>query len=76
MSVATFDPMQISVTAAARRHIVQQIAQSGRKYVRLGVKESGCNGYMYTLEEQHKPEIRPKAYADNFSPSRRGRWTH
>jgi len=34
------------------------------------------HGFMYTLEEPQKPEVRPKAYADNFSPSRRGRWTH
>ena len=34
------------------------------------------HGYMYTLEEPHKPQVRPKAYADNFSSSRRGRWTH
>jgi Fe-S cluster assembly protein SufA/iron-sulfur cluster assembly protein len=62
MSVATFDPMQISVTAAARRHIVQQIAQSGRKYVRLGVKESGCNGYMYLLDYVDQPSDRDQAF--------------
>ena len=34
------------------------------------------HGLMYTLEEPRKPTVRPKAYADNFSSSRRGRWTH
>ena len=34
------------------------------------------HGYMYTLEEPREPTIRPKAYADNFAYSRRGRWTH
>ena len=63
MSVATFDPTQISVTAAAHRHIVQQIAQSGRKYVRLGVKESGCNGYMYTLDYIEQPGAADHSFA-------------
>ena len=69
MSVATFDPTQISVTAAAHRHIVQQIAQSGRKYVRLGVKESGCNGYMYLLDYVDQPTDEDQAFrvADDLS---------
>jgi iron-sulfur cluster assembly accessory protein len=50
MSVATFDPSRISVTPAAQAHIGQQIARSDHRYLRLGVKESGCNGYMYTLD--------------------------
>lgn len=62
MSVATFDPMQISVTATARKHLVEQIAQSGRRYVRLGVKESGCNGYMYILDYVEQPTDRDQAF--------------
>jgi len=34
------------------------------------------HGYMYTLEEPRTPSLKPKAYADNFSYGRRGRWTH
>ncbi len=34
------------------------------------------HGYMYTLEEPRAPSLKPKAYADNFSYTRRGRWTH
>ena len=34
------------------------------------------HGYMYTLEEPREPIVKPKAYADNFSSNRRGRWTH
>ena len=34
------------------------------------------HGLMYTLERPHEKKIRPKAYADNFAYSRRGRWTH
>ena len=50
MSVASFDPSRVSVTAAAARHIREQVARSGRRFLRLGVKQSGCNGYMYQLD--------------------------
>jgi iron-sulfur cluster assembly accessory protein len=54
MSATTFDPKtdatRISMTDAAKKHILAQIARSGRNYLRLGVKESGCNGFMYTLD--------------------------
>jgi iron-sulfur cluster assembly accessory protein len=49
MHVSTFDPKAIIVTEAARAHLRAQIADS-RRSLRLGVKESGCNGYMYTLD--------------------------
>lgn len=55
MSVATFDPTQISVTSAAAAHISDQVTRSGRHHLRLGVKESGCNGYMYILEYVDAP---------------------
>jgi iron-sulfur cluster assembly accessory protein len=50
MTVSTFDPQTITVTPAALAHLRAQIDRSGRSYLRLGVKESGCNGYMYTLD--------------------------
>jgi iron-sulfur cluster assembly accessory protein len=50
MSVTTFDPRAIIVTDPARAHLRSQIDRSGRRFLRLGVKESGCNGYMYTLD--------------------------
>lgn len=50
MTATTFDPTAIAITDAARTHIAAQIARSGRRYLRLGVKESGCNGFMYTLD--------------------------
>ncbi len=40
----------ISVTSAAQVHISEQLKNSGAAQVRLGVKESGCNGFMYTLD--------------------------
>ena len=62
MSVSTFEPKQISVTDAASAHIRGQIAQSGHKYLRLGVKESGCNGYMYTLDFLSEPESSDRCF--------------
>ena len=51
-----FDPTSISVTETARAHIATQIARSGCRYLRLGVKESGCNGFAYTLDYIDGPE--------------------
>ena len=34
------------------------------------------HGLMYSLERPVEKAIKPKAYADNFSYSRMGRWTH
>lgn len=56
MSTVTFDPVRISVTDAAQAHIAGQVARSGRRYLRLGVTESGCNGYMYTLDYIDTPD--------------------
>jgi iron-sulfur cluster assembly accessory protein len=61
MTVGSFDPHafeshDIIVTDAARAHMEAQATQSGRPALRLGVKESGCNGYMYTLDFIDGPE--------------------
>lgn len=55
MTVGSFDPsefdaQEIVVSDAARTHMEAQVARSGQHALRLGVKESGCNGYMYTLD--------------------------
>jgi iron-sulfur cluster assembly accessory protein len=55
MTVDNFDPQnfdaqEIVVSDAARAHMEAQVALSGHPALRLGVKESGCNGYMYTLD--------------------------
>lgn len=60
MSVGQFDPAlqdtgTIRVTDAARAHLTYQVHENGRLGVRLGVKESGCNGYMYTLDYLDAP---------------------
>ena len=67
MSVSTFDPdpAQVSVTNAAVAHITAQIARSGHRYLRLGVKESGCNGYMYTLDYIDQPDPMDQSFPVN-----------
>lgn len=62
MTATTFDPTTIAMTDAARAHVGSQIARSGRRFVRLGVKESGCNGFMYTLDYLDAPEEDDRAF--------------
>lgn len=53
MSVETFDVSSevISVTPEAARHLKDQVESKGASAVRISVKESGCTGYMYVMEE-------------------------
>jgi iron-sulfur cluster assembly accessory protein len=46
----------ITITPAARAHIRNQLTQTQAGYLRLGVKESGCNGYMYMLDFLESPQ--------------------
>jgi len=41
----------ISVTPEAARHLKTQVETKGRTGVRISVRESGCTGYMYVLED-------------------------
>ncbi len=41
---------QITVSERAQEHIRVQVQQTRTNFLRLGVKESGCNGFMYTLD--------------------------
>jgi iron-sulfur cluster assembly accessory protein len=41
---------QISVSPRAHAHIRAQVELTRSNFLRLGVKESGCNGFMYTLD--------------------------
>lgn len=50
------DPQTISITPSASQHIRRQLQQTQAQYLRLGVKESGCNGYMYMLDFLDQPE--------------------
>lgn len=53
MNADTYDPAAaedaIAMTPAARRHVRRQLARQGAEALELGVKTSGCNGYMYDL---------------------------
>jgi len=53
MSVETFDVSTdvLSVTPAAADHLKTQVESKGCKGLRISVKESGCSGYMYVMEE-------------------------
>lgn len=59
MTVSEFDPnvqSLVTASAAANAHLRAQLARSGHRCLRLGVKESGCNGYMYTLDYLDAPD--------------------
>lgn len=50
------EPTTISITPTASQHIRNQLQQTQAQYLRLGVKESGCNGYMYMLDFLEGPD--------------------
>lgn len=57
MSVESFSVSDaIQVTPAAAEHFAKQLQQSGKAAVRLSLKESGCTGYMYVIDEVDSPE--------------------
>lgn len=58
MTVATFDVRTdvLSVTADAAKHLKKQVESKSASGVRISVKESGCTGYMYVLEEVNASE--------------------
>lgn len=55
METEIYDPASgsadaISVTPAAQAHLRRQLAKEDADAILLDVAESGCNGYMYTLQ--------------------------
>jgi iron-sulfur cluster assembly accessory protein len=65
MTVQVVDPRAPELKASARAiaHLKRQLASSGAAALRLGVKESGCSGYMYELDfveaaESHAADAR------------------
>ena len=61
MSVEIFDVNHdpqtvIFVTEAAAAHLLKQVKLKGMSAVRLSVKESGCTGYKYVMEEVNAPQ--------------------
>ena len=60
MSVEVFDVEKaagtaVSITNSAAVHLMKQVQLKGKSAVRLSVKESGCTGYMYVMEEVDAP---------------------
>ncbi len=53
MSVEMFDVRNdaVNVSAEAASHLKNQLARNGAKAVRISVRESGCTGYMYVMDE-------------------------
>lgn len=45
----------IQISPAALAHIETQLKMTQAQYLRLGVKESGCNGFMYMLDYLESP---------------------
>jgi iron-sulfur cluster assembly accessory protein len=59
----------ISVTEKAETHILMQLEKTGSSLLRLGVKESGCNGFMYTLDYLTEPSASDQALIDKSALS-------
>lgn len=62
MNDATLNIDTLTITEAAASRIQQQLAQRGSGFgLRLGVRKSGCSGYMYTMgyadEVQDQDEV-------------------
>ena len=51
MSETLVEPEQITLTPAAAERIKSQLAKRGSGLgLRVGVRKSGCSGYMYTMD--------------------------
>ena len=46
----SYDPESITITREALAHVKRQLRGQDATVLVLGVKESGCNGYMYELD--------------------------
>ncbi len=56
MSVQTYSLIDsINVSPAAARHLADQLKRSGHQGVRITLKESGCSGFMYQMDEVDEP---------------------
>jgi iron-sulfur cluster assembly accessory protein len=54
--------LPVTVSERAQQHIKRQLEQTESQYLRLGLKESGCNGYMYTLDFLQEPSEADHCY--------------
>ncbi len=57
MTVETFSHEQaIHVSQQAAEHFQKQLRNSGKAAIRLSLKESGCTGYKYVIDEVDQQE--------------------
>lgn len=49
-AMQTYDPESITITGRALKHVKRQLRGQDATVLVLGVRESGCNGYMYELD--------------------------
>ena len=56
------DNVNITITPAAAAHIKHQLELTQAQYLRLGVKESGCNGYMYMMDFLEAPAANDQCF--------------
>jgi len=64
MTVETFSLEQaITVTDAAAGHFARALEKNGLKAVRISLKESGCTGFKYVIDEIDQPEANDLAIA-------------
>ncbi|WP_086931152.1 HesB/IscA family protein [Agarilytica rhodophyticola] len=57
MSVETFSAEQsITVTNAAAEHFARELAKKGGQAVRISLKQSGCTGFKYVIDEVESRE--------------------
>jgi iron-sulfur cluster assembly accessory protein len=71
MTVGSFDPSKhasnanavpVQLSQAALDHARSQLQKEGALGMRLGVKKSGCSGFMYTLDWVKQPNPDDKVY--------------
>lgn len=56
MSVQNFETADVvSVTDSAANHFKNQLGKTGKAAIRISLKESGCTGYMYVINEVDEP---------------------
>ena len=61
MTVETFDISKnaesiVTVSSSAAEHFRQQIAKNSNLGIRLSLKQAGCTGYKYSVEEVNERE--------------------
>jgi len=62
------DPAAVVLTAAAAAHLSKTLSSTEATAVRLGVTESGCNGYMYELSFAEQTDAEDHRYEFPLAP--------